>query len=210
MHADDVITSYVHDVARRLPRAQRDDVAFELRTLLADDLRARAEAAGRSPDEDMAVEMVRTFGRPSETAVRYSRPFTIIAPSDTWSFLVAAILGGVFLPSPAWLGVLVVVFGVKSLIVRRRPDAFPWKPRPVPDRDPNTASRGANVAWALALAGLPTVHPAPGQAGAPLTGRRGHADTLAYMYTHNDHWQLVAESLRIDSSARQRTSVIGP
>ena len=34
MTADDVIQSYVTDVALKLPRASRNDVAFELRALL--------------------------------------------------------------------------------------------------------------------------------------------------------------------------------
>lgn len=33
----------------------------------------------------------------------------------------------------------------------------------------------------------------------------GRADTLAYLYTHDKHWQLVIESMRIDSRVRQRT-----
>jgi hypothetical protein len=49
MDVTEVIDSYVHDVARRLPPGKRNDVAFELRALLADDLQDRAEAEGRSP-----------------------------------------------------------------------------------------------------------------------------------------------------------------
>jgi hypothetical protein len=46
MNANDLIDSYVADVARLLSRKQRDDVAFELRALLAEELDAKAEAAG--------------------------------------------------------------------------------------------------------------------------------------------------------------------
>src|SRR5690242_20440475 len=64
MNADDVIDSYVRDVARRLPPRQRDDVAFELRALLDEDLRARVAAEGRAPDADLALALVRSLGRP--------------------------------------------------------------------------------------------------------------------------------------------------
>lgn len=53
MTATEVLDAYVRDVARYLPRAHRNDVAFELRALLEDELRARAEADGRAPDEAM-------------------------------------------------------------------------------------------------------------------------------------------------------------
>src|SRR4051794_120193 len=94
MDADTVVDSYVHDVARRLPPARRNDVAFELRSLLTDELGERAAAEGRPADEAMAVDLLRDFGRPADTAAGYHRPATILAPGDTWSFVVAAIAGG--------------------------------------------------------------------------------------------------------------------
>ena len=38
MNANDVIECYVNEVAVQLPRAQRNDVAFELRALLQEEL----------------------------------------------------------------------------------------------------------------------------------------------------------------------------
>ena len=197
MNADDVIDSYVRDVARQLPPKRRNDVAFELRALLTDDLRGRAEAEGRAPDADMAVAMVRAFGRPSQTATRYYQPFTIIEPSDTWSFLVATVAGAAvitLLASPRAPGTypdmsrqasaallarsaLVVVFGVKNLILRYRPHAFAWKPRPV--RDTYRASLAAVVMLALSAAAL-VLYLAPGRVVAALSGGRVAAETLAY------------------------------
>jgi hypothetical protein len=205
MDAEDVIESYVHDVARRLPPAKRDDVAFELRALLTDELQGRAAAEGRPADNDMAVDMLRAYGRPSETAVQYRRPFTIIAPSDTWNFVVAAIIGGpvvsVLYPgtepggyngmaNAAWLGVLVVVFGLKSLILRSRPDAFPWRPRPVRRRDPDVASRAGNVARALLLSALLVLYLDPGRVIEALTGGRVSAQTLAYSDSFASPWRM--------------------
>jgi hypothetical protein len=204
MRAEDVIESYVHDVARRLPPKKRDDVAFELRALLTDELQGRAAAVGRTPDGDMAVDLLRAFGRPSETAVRYHTPFTIIAPSDTWSFMVAAIVGGPVvallypasepggynvLANAAWLGVLVVVFGIKSLILRSQPDAFRWRPHPV-RRDPSVASRTGNVARALLLAALLVLYLDPGRVTEALTGGRISAQTLAYSDSFASPWRM--------------------
>lgn len=159
MDANDVIDSYVHDVARRLPPRHRDDVAFELRVLLGEDLRTRASAEGREPDADLALRLVRSLGRPSETAARYYPPFTLVHPTDTWSFVAGAVGGAAalsILAAPrqgesfaaaaqrtnvavlAWLGLLVLLFAGKSLILSRRPQAFAWPPRQgrrVPGKD---------------------------------------------------------------------------
>jgi hypothetical protein len=192
MDANDVIESYVRDVARQLPPRKRNDVAFELRALLADDLRDRAAAEGRAPDAGMAVAMVRGFGRPSQTATRYYEPFTIIEPSDTWSFLVATVAGAVvilLLASPGasaqagtaflgWLGALVVFFGSKNLVLRYQPDAFAWKPRPV--RDADRSSRAAGVVLALLSAAALVLYLAPGRVVDAVSGGRIAAQTLAY------------------------------
>jgi hypothetical protein len=210
MDATEVIDSYVHDVARRLPPGKRNDVAFELRALLADDLQARAGAEGRSPDHEMAVVMVREFGRPAAVAVRYYRPFTIIEPSDTWSFLVAAVVGGTLAgllvslghgPVPyhvsaqranvallAWLGVLVVVFGVKNLILRYRSNAFAWTPRPV--RDSDSASRAGAVGLALVWLALLACYVVPGRIAELVSGGRVAAGTLAYSGSFTSGWRM--------------------
>jgi len=204
MDADGVIDSYVHDVARRLPHDRRNDVAYELRALLADDVRSRAEAEGRTADEALAVDVVRAFGRPAETAARYHRPFTILEPSDTWSFVVAAVAGGAVAglltaPGPgtagvrgvagesaqrsatatlAWLGLLVLLFAAKNLVLRRRPDAFAWRPHPVRDRD--AAGRVANAAIAAGIVAFLALYLAPGPVVSALTGGRVAAGDLRY------------------------------
>jgi hypothetical protein len=93
MNANDVIESYVRDVAVQLPRRQRNDVAFELRALLNEELQAKAEAAGRGADAAMATELLHAFGRPADVAARYRPTLTIIDPADGHSFLRAAVIG---------------------------------------------------------------------------------------------------------------------
>lgn len=69
--AHDLMERYVREVGQNLPAKMRDDVAAELRTLLEDAVNERALAAGRPPDEDLAVEVLREFGEPEMVAGRY-------------------------------------------------------------------------------------------------------------------------------------------
>lgn len=97
MTADEVIESYVTDVAAQLPRKQRNDVAFELRALLNEELQGKAEATGRAVDAAMATELLRAFGRPRDVAARYRPTLTIIDPADGHTFLRATVIGLVIL-----------------------------------------------------------------------------------------------------------------
>lgn len=93
MNANEVIETYISDVAERLPRRQRNDVAFELRALLVEELQARAEASGRSVDAAMATDFLQGFGRPEDIAARYRPTLTIIDPADGHAFLRATVIG---------------------------------------------------------------------------------------------------------------------
>lgn len=93
MNAHELIEAYVTDVAVLLPRRQRNDVAFELRALLHEELQARAEAAGHDADAGMAMELLQAFGRPADVAARYRPTLTIIDPADGRTFLRATVIG---------------------------------------------------------------------------------------------------------------------
>lgn len=93
MNANDVIESWIEDVARRLPRSQRNDVAFELRALLGEELQAKADEAGHPADAAMATALVNAFGAPAEVAARYRPTVTIIDPVDGRAFLRAMWIG---------------------------------------------------------------------------------------------------------------------
>ncbi len=80
MNVSDLIETYVTDVAVQLPRRQRNDVAFELRALLGEELQAKAEASGRAVDTAMTTDLLRDFGHPDVVAARYRPVLTIIAP----------------------------------------------------------------------------------------------------------------------------------
>lgn len=97
MTPDAVIDAYVSDVAKRIPRAKRNDVALELKALLSEELQGKADMAGRPADEAMALELARGFGAPEDVADRYRAPgFTIIPPTRSTKFAAIA-LGGVAL-----------------------------------------------------------------------------------------------------------------
>lgn len=172
MTADQIIDGYVADVVTLLPRKQRRDVAQELRTLLTDEV--DAAAAGRPSREDAARDLLADFGRPAEVAARYGSPVTLIDPADTRTFLTLALAGAVLIPfgavlnalvDPAqphhdlrhavdaawpivfaWLGLLVLGFGVAAWARRRNPDAR-WKPRPAPTDRINRPGRAAAIAF---------------------------------------------------------------
>ncbi len=150
MDAQQVIDSYVRDVAGYLPRKKRNDVAFELGALLADELAAKAAAAGRAADAALAMELLAGFGRPAEVAARYHPRAPIVEPADNHNFLIWTVVGALLasLQEPdddplflRWLGILVIVFAVMGWHRRRHPGAFTWKPR----RDPDVAPRGLTL-----------------------------------------------------------------
>ncbi len=172
--ADQIIDRYVADVVTLLPRKQRRDVAQELRTLLTDEVGAAAD--GPDSREEAARELLAGFGRPAEVAARYGAPVTLIDPADTRMFLILALAGAVLIPfgavlraliDPAraahglrpaigavwpavfaWLGLLVVGFGVAAWARRQRPAAG-WKPRPVAADRISRPGRAAALAFFL-------------------------------------------------------------
>lgn len=87
-----LIESYVAEVVRHLPKRQRADVGFELRSLLTEELRGRA--GDSEPDTATTLDLLADFGRPAEVADRY-RPagFTIIRPADAPRFAWISLVG---------------------------------------------------------------------------------------------------------------------
>jgi hypothetical protein len=177
---DALIEAYVTDVMKRLPRRQRNDVGFELRALLGEELRGRAGDAGRLPDEAMTLELLGGFGHPDEVAARYHPPgVPIIPPSQTRAFAWASFIGialqwasslplAVASGEPNWIGrwwvtgglgalwwpgFLVVVTMIAAFIRQRWPAASTaWKPKVI---DPDHVNRPLYLlGMAGALAGI--------------------------------------------------------
>jgi hypothetical protein len=93
MNANELIDCYVNDVALQLPRRQRNDVAFELRALLQEELQDKAQATGQAVNPALALALLRTFGSPRDVAARYRPSLTIVAPEDGHKFLRATVIG---------------------------------------------------------------------------------------------------------------------
>ncbi|MBV9044589.1 MAG: hypothetical protein JO294_05665, partial [Alphaproteobacteria bacterium] len=121
-------------------------VAAELRSLLSEEIGANATAAD-------TTARVRAFGRPADVAARYHTPYAVIEPTDTRSFVLIAVAGALLIPSTnqhlpfsidqntaskaflTWLGILVLLFALKSWAARRWPHLFQWKPSKIRDYD---------------------------------------------------------------------------
>lgn len=202
MDAQTILDAYVHDVARELPPRKRDDVAFELRGLLNEELQEKVDTAGRPPDPAMAMDLVRAHGRPAEVAARYHAPFTIIEPTDTRGFVLASLAGaaGIALyeaiaPIPGqlfiggssrdegaflgWLGILVIGFAAKNFVRRRWPSVAAWKPRELVD--PDRVGRLSNGVAALVAVAALALYVAPASVLALLPA--GMVDPSAFVYT---------------------------
>ncbi len=108
MNTNELVDRYVHAVVGGLPKAQRDDVARELRTLVDDMAAERAAARGAAVDEAAVVESLRALGQPDAVAERYGRPRPhLIGPAYFAAFkavtgVVVAVLGVLFLVSTVW------------------------------------------------------------------------------------------------------------
>jgi hypothetical protein len=196
MKVRDLIDSYVFDVARHLPRKQRDDVMVELRALLADELEAKAGPGDVTPDAETTLAYLRAFGRPRDVAARYQLPVAIIDPADTRSFLTAAAVGGVLvvalrvalmpfdesvvqLSLLAWIGALAVFFGIKGWVHRCSSENTRWMPS-----DPDRVSRAGMAALAaVALCGI-VVSGAPGWVAGLLPG----GPVLPVWLRYDDHF----------------------
>ena len=148
---DQLIETYLHDVARNLMPKHRADVVYELRALLHEGLQDKAREAGKLPDEATTVAYLREFGRPADVAARYHQPITLIEPADTPMFLFLSILGVSLAsvlpyvdrvrgnqvvvrdwPEALWVvGLLVIVFAFMGYARRRWPQKNMWKPRAI-------------------------------------------------------------------------------
>jgi hypothetical protein len=75
-----MLDNYVAEVGQHLPRKNRTDIEAEIRSLLEDTLEDRSRAAGREPDEEMTVEILKQFGSPEKVAASYLPEKYLIGP----------------------------------------------------------------------------------------------------------------------------------
>ncbi len=83
----EMIDRYVAEVGRHLPEKMRSDIEAEIRSLLEDNLEDRSHQQGRQPDEEMAVEVLKSFGKPKIVAATYLPPRYLVGPRLYPTFL---------------------------------------------------------------------------------------------------------------------------
>lgn len=90
----ELIDRYVNEVGRHLPEKVRADIEREIDSLLEDGLDDRAASAGREPDEQMVVDLLKEFGEPQSVAASYHRPRYLVGPAlyPTWELIVKIVL----------------------------------------------------------------------------------------------------------------------
>lgn len=111
MNASTLTERYIHEVVRRIPADQRDDVAEELRATIADTIDGRDEADAGAAERAVLNEM----GDPIRLATRYAdRPQSLIGPELFPAYLrLVTMLLSIVLPI-----VVAVVMGLEAFDTR--------------------------------------------------------------------------------------------
>jgi hypothetical protein len=99
MKTENWIERYVHEIGRHLPRKMREDVQQELHTLLQEMVWERLEQTPDEKEEQVALNVLREFGKPEEVALRYRPDRALISPESY----------------PVYVVVLQVILGIQSL-----------------------------------------------------------------------------------------------
>ncbi len=77
----ELIDRYLYAVGDELPRAQRDDITRELRTLIEDKLEERSHDPAQTPDAALTAAVLEELGEPAAVARRYdNRPQYLVGP----------------------------------------------------------------------------------------------------------------------------------
>jgi hypothetical protein len=82
-----LIDTYVSEIGRRLPRKTRADIEAEIRSILQDMLEERSQKTGIPVDEEMTLEVLKTYGAPEEVAATYLGERYLVGPRLYPTFL---------------------------------------------------------------------------------------------------------------------------
>ncbi|WP_329086623.1 MULTISPECIES: HAAS signaling domain-containing protein [unclassified Streptosporangium] len=105
MSTNTLTERYVHEVVRRIPADQRDEIAMELRATIVDTVEARDTTDPKSAEREVLTEM----GDPIRLAARYAdRPLSLIGPElyPTYTRLLVILLATVL---PLFVAASVVI-----------------------------------------------------------------------------------------------------
>ena len=76
----ELLDRYVNAIGKRLPLKSRKDITSELHSTLADMLEDRSQKEGRPADQDMTLELLRSYGSPEQVAAGYLPERYLIGP----------------------------------------------------------------------------------------------------------------------------------
>ena len=107
----ELVESYVQEVGQFLPEETRQEICQDLRSTIAEEVHAVADAAGRSATRQDQVEVLRRFGHPLKVASQYQPPRYVIGPDLYPVFLQTLKTVGV-----VGIGIQVLFFLVSSQI----------------------------------------------------------------------------------------------
>ena len=77
----EMFSQYAVEAGRYLPRRKREDIQFEILSLLEDSLEDKSEQKGRAPDEAMAIEVLKELGPPITFAENYRENDGLVGPA---------------------------------------------------------------------------------------------------------------------------------
>lgn len=94
----ELFNQYAVEAGRYLPRRKRKDIQLEIVSLLEDALEDMSQTSGEQVDEDIAIEVLRSFGPPITYAEKYHQQEYLVGPVIFPLFKPVLILGlGLFL-----------------------------------------------------------------------------------------------------------------
>ena len=98
-----LIDNYVSEIGRRLPSKTRADIEAEICSILQDMLDERSQKTGKPVDEEMTLEVLKTYGSPEKVAATYQGERYLIGPRLYPTFMLV-------------LRIVLVVVGLLALI----------------------------------------------------------------------------------------------
>jgi hypothetical protein len=75
-----LIDTYVSEIGQRLPRKTRADIEAEIRSILQDMLEDRSQKTGKPVDEEITLEVLKTYGAPDKVAANYLGDRYLVGP----------------------------------------------------------------------------------------------------------------------------------
>ena len=75
-----LIDTYVSEIGRRLPKKNRTDIQNEILSTLQDMLEERSQNTGKTVDDEMILEVLKSYGAPEKVAATYLGERYLIGP----------------------------------------------------------------------------------------------------------------------------------